>query len=776
MTAALFVACCAGLAAAWNRWFGRVGWRVVAGFVALVAAYEAPTLFTARADLPPTAYNAYPWKACDRAAVNANTGIVFTQLAPWTNVAREALLRGELPLWNRAAAGGAPLLANQQTAIVHPFMLLGLLLPIGKAFTLSAALRLFFVLFFTFVFLRAWQLGEAASVFGAVAYAFCTFHVVWLLFPLGLATMMLPLCLSGADGVSRGAGRVRDFLLLVVALSLCVLGGHPESAMWVFAATAGYALYANWRRFAVVALAFAAAILLTAFFWFPTLKLLPETPRYASMNVLAANPANHGLSYEWLLPLVAPNVFGTPMEATYRPPRGVHGAIPNDYGEVASGYAGLATLGLALAGAATVRRRPMWFFIGLALLAFLTFAEAPLWRDLVRHVPVAGIALQQRLRVLWALGVCGAAAMTVDAMPVRAMRAGLVAAACAFIAISAHAPSIYAVIALASVAIVFVAIGRKRFAIFATIAVLLDLCATTFRYNPPANPEDVYPVTGAIRYLMQAPRPSRFAALGWSFLADTPAFYGIEDVKTTDPIANARYLRLMRGYLRVDPASYDLVIGDTTLPFFDYLNVRHVYVPPGVEPPNDRALALRYRGRDGSVYENAEALPRYFLPSAMLVEPDFGMALLRSKEIADFRRNAIVDHVPIRVAEQARPFVAGGEIALRSGRVRVTSYEAGATELAVDSDGWNLLVSSDVAWPGWRAYWNGERQPPVVVNGAFLGVFIPPGRGTLVLRYRPDAFDQGLRASAWGVALLLATLFALQRARNRQREVRVGAE
>jgi hypothetical protein len=62
------------------------------------------------------------------------------------------------------------------------------------------------------------------------------------------------------------------------------------------------------------------------------------------MQLSAANPANHGLSYEWLLPLITPNVLGNPVNGTYTPPRGFHPTVLNDYGEVASGYAGLATL------------------------------------------------------------------------------------------------------------------------------------------------------------------------------------------------------------------------------------------------------------------------------------------------------------------------------------------------------------------------------------------------------------------------------------------------
>jgi hypothetical protein len=116
----------------WNCLFRPLPVRVALLLWCICAAYLGSTLFTSRVDLPGNlAYAAYPWQAAGRAAVKANTGILFTQIAPWTRIARDVVRAGHLPLWNRFSASGTPLLANQQAAICHPFTLLGLFLTSG---------------------------------------------------------------------------------------------------------------------------------------------------------------------------------------------------------------------------------------------------------------------------------------------------------------------------------------------------------------------------------------------------------------------------------------------------------------------------------------------------------------------------------------------------------------------------------------------------------------------------------------------------------------------
>lgn len=149
---------------------------------------------------------------------------------------------------------------------------------------------------------------------------------------------------------------------------------------------------------------------------------------------------------------------------------------------------------------------------------------------------------------------------------------------------------------------------------------------------------------------------------------------------------------------------------------------------------------------------NEGAMPHVRLASDVTVEPDLSRSLLLLEEQVAGGAGTVVNHVPSRLAGSLPAGLAPGAWTRMAGG-RLAATPAGAR---VASSGWNLLVTTHPWWPGWRAYWNGARQPPVVVNAAFVGAFVPPGDGTLTLRYRPDSLDGGIRAG--GVALLAAAL------------------
>ena len=743
MTLLLFAAAVALFAATWNRLYPPVPARIVVLFFAIVAAYQAETLFTAKVDVPANVAGVYPWRSLPLQARDSNTGIVTRQLVPWTEAARRSVAGGELPLWNRGSGGGTPLFANQQTALLHPFTLAGWFLPIGKAFTLSACLRLFAVLFFMFVLLRGWGLADGAAVFGAFAYAFSTFQIVWLLFPIGLTMAMLPAALAAID-LCAARLSFRTFLLLTGALAAIVLGGHPESALWAGLFAAAYAGY-RLRRLPLLGGAAGAAITaiaLTAVWWMPTVALVRSTARYEQMRMFR-DAAPHRFSAEWFLPLIAPNVLGTPQTRTYTAPRPHNPGVLDDYGEVASGYAGIATLALAAVALLRPRRPPVPFLAGALIVAFATIAEVPGWRTVMWNAPLIGLTLWQRLRFVIPLAASALAAITLDDLLRERLSRRAAAIALAVAASGGAGFSPWAVLpALLAIAALWL---PRKFAVVALAAVTLaELVAVTWRYNPPARPEHLFPTTGAIAFLQRNAAGARFVAAGWSFLAETPSYYGIEDVKTTDPITLPRYARLAFGYLNAH--DYDRVVRDFSQPFLDFLNIKYIYVPPGdvVSEPRFRAV---YRGADGAVLENTAALPRYFLASRdVRAEPSFGDTVARLKQVRDFRATTFVDAIPPGVAPSG------------TGRVVVRRYSANGAELDVESSGWNLLATSEPDWPGWRASYDGRPANLVRVNGAFIGIFVPPGRGAVRFEYRPRAFIAGAAIS--GCAALILVLVA----------------
>jgi len=780
----IFVAVSLALVLVWNALFRPVPWRIVLGIYAAIAIYQGETLFTRKVDLPGgLAYHAYPWKALGREAVRANTGIAFQQLIAWTGTAREIVKGGEAPLWNRRIGSGTPLLSDQQHTIAHPFTLLGLYLSIGKAWTLSVALRLFFSLFFFFVFLRNQDFRDGPALFGAVAYTFSTFHIVTLLMPLGLTMMSLPMALAATDELMRRP-RGRAFALLVIALAMTVLSGHPEAEMWVGLTAGVYALYMRRARpLLLAACAALAAVLLTAFFWYPTVALVPLSNRYALMTELLRNPPRHQLSAPWFTTLIAPNIRGTVPGGTYRPPEPRFPDLLDDYGEVVCGYVGLVTLALAMIGVVRASGAPMRggapearttparrlgvFALGAIAIALLLITEPAF----LRHVPILNISLLQRFRFLWNLGVVILAVIALDSFWTAAARpplwkAAAIAAAVHIAVLVTAFPSwitpfeTFQLLAPLAFLALLLFVGCRPVPIM--LLVFADLLLATWRYNPPAAPEDVMPVTGAIAAMQRGTPPYRIVARGWSLLPDTPGWYGLEDVKSTSPFTSPEYLRLFTGYFAA--GGFEQIIGMTHYPFADYLNVRYLYVPPGGTSGRDDAVEI-YRGADGAVFRNDRALPRYFLARHFDVEPDFGMTVARMKnEISDYRARTLVDHIPEKVSRLAGaiPNDTGG------GEVLVVRYGANDVELDVASNGWNLLVSSDEWWPGWRAYYNGRRMPHVRVNGAFVGVFVPPGRGIVRLRYQPKEFDDGVKAAAATFIVLLAAaaIHGLRKRRN----------
>jgi hypothetical protein len=274
-------------------------WRRVALFLAITALYIA----------------AVP-------ATHSGTSLVH---------ARAQILGGELPLWD-----GAPLLANPYLGLPHPFTLVAVLA--GTA-VVATALRIFAMLLFAFLLFRSWNTGMFSAIFGAIAFALCTTHLLsWR----ALTMTTLPLALLAAQEHARRP-RAATFAVMTAALSCAFLGGDFTGAVRICLVTAAYLVFftRNLRALLTAAIAIALAVGLTAFYWMPLQDIAPH---------IAPHITNGEISHDWLpsLSLIAPNVLGA----------------------TGTGYAGILTLVLAALGLLLSYRRERWFFAFVALAVF----------------------------------------------------------------------------------------------------------------------------------------------------------------------------------------------------------------------------------------------------------------------------------------------------------------------------------------------------------------------------------------------------------------------
>ena len=203
-------------------------------------------------------------------------------------------------------------------------------------------------------------------------------------------------------------------------------------------------------------------------------------------------------------------------------------------------------------------------------------------------------------------------------------------------------------------------------------------------------------------------------------------------------------------------------------PLLNLLNTRHIVTP--ANPPGPGAGNLEslkgdyptvYKDDQVKVLKNEEALPRaWIVHSARQTKPEETLELLDSGEV-DPRETALLEEEPPRLES---PENGSDE------RVSVESYRADRIELDVSTAARGLLVLSEVYYPAWKAYVDGEPVSLYRANYLFRGVPIPAGDHTVELRYESASLCLGIAISLFTILVCIVLVGA-----NAVRRWRKGA-
>jgi hypothetical protein len=372
-----------------------------------------------------------------------------------------------------------------------------------------------------------------------------------------------------------------------------------------------------------------------------------------------------------------------------------------------------------------------------AVLLFATAAayHLPGVRELLAALPVVGRALPHRLLFAVDLALALLAGAGLDRWRAGGGR-GVVAGAALVLALlgaawwrfrgdwqahglAAAEAAWTAWVAVAALLLVAsLALAPRRRLVLAWLlpaVVAVDLVAAHASFNPGLELGDLYPATGATRFL--GGRPGRVAAGGQTLRPNAAMVYRLADIRGDDPVKSARYEALLEAAFGAGHPTYFVPLARWDARWLDRLGVRWIVTGPGEAAPVRAALA--YDGRDARVWRR-----RGPLPLVRWARAPAGCT-----------------------AAATRPAPARWEI----------DWHCDEAARLVVAESWD---------PGWRVRPASGRAVAVErAEGVLMGMVLGPGKGRVVLAYRPVGLAGGAALSAAAALLLVA---ALARGRRRR--------
>lgn len=387
----------------------------------------------------------YPWSEHSASTFKEarqegpQNGLLVDQInliLPSLHFAREQLRDGHVPLWGTSEMGGAPFLANDQSAVFYLPNLLIYLFPMAVGLQAFWMLKPFGAGLGMYFFLCSINVRRPAAFTGAVAFMFSSFFVVWLGWSLTSTAMWLPWSFLYVEKLlqSEREKRARWIAALAIVTGMHLLSGHIETSFHILLALGIYTLWRvggiDWMRGRLTGirailsqLLFAGAgvgigIALAAVQLLPTEIYLKQSYFYS----IRINSLPWRLPISYLSTWLVPNLTGN--SAYYQ--KGLDPAQFTNFNE-RMGYAGIVTIALAVVAfvhPSPALRVHRWAFAVLMVLSTcLVYGIWPIYL-LEAKVPILNVANNLRLTLVISFALAALAAIGMDGLVERAESGG----------------------------------------------------------------------------------------------------------------------------------------------------------------------------------------------------------------------------------------------------------------------------------------------------------------------------------------------------------------
>ena len=708
---------------------------------------------------------------------NPSATDVISEFFPWRLAVRESLRRGQWPLWNGYNLCGHPLAAEAQSAPYSPFTWIACLLPAATSMSYSAAMVLFIAGIGAFLFARELDCGEGASLLAAAGWALAASIVLYSQTAMGFATAYLPLLLAATRRIVWRPG-VATAALLTTILALTLLAGHPESLFLNVLVACTWGTFelvrrraAPWRPLLHAAAAGVATLLVCAIFLLPLVEAIPQSAEYRKKS---GRTAAREISGQQVVAGLATNFFPHLHVRSWEVPR-------LSYIAAETGAVGSILLALAIHSFRRRRSAYTWFFGVLALFGIAVGSGWPALLNVLRAFPLLNITMLERLVFSAALALVILAALAFDDLLRRGgARAAALTTAILLVLLAAGSfwiarhvtlgPASYGhhrvfaeLFFLAMAAALFAWQPRARLLVPALLGLV---CAQrmlsevdTFRTFRPEAASPTVPLLDAWKGVRE---PFRATGVATTLPPATNSYYGFEDPRGYEALTLGTFVATEPLWCSRHGIWFNR-IDDLSRPFLSFLNVRFALQSASLPVPS----GWRSRGEENGtrVLENEKVLERVFVPARVaLTNMQADDMVGRMWDVSDFRSIAWIETDTAGEVRDNGP-----------GRVSIRSYDRGGHYvLDADMQRAGFVILSDTAWKGWRAWIDGRAVKVGRANAAFLSVYVPQGRHTVRVEYRPRSFETG--ATITFTTLLLIALYAVVRFFRAPKRVRFTTE
>lgn len=722
---------------------------------------------------------------------------------------------GEFRDWSPYRSLGRPLGDLLLSGHLFPItFLLNLLLTPIKSFGFLVIIKLYLGILGTHLLLRELGGSKWEGFFGGLIYPFTGFSVVWMLGYATTIAMIYPWMLFTALKLIKNNKFLDPWIgLSAVVVASSILTGFVAGAGYGIYLTGGFVLFYLLVRvkrkfikedlitrtllFSKYLGSVLLGVAMTAIFFVPTLEYL----NIIDVSYRSDAAAVQKLPIGHIMQLFNPFYFGDGVISGFR--------AAGNYNET-SMYVGSMILILAALGVFTLfldlrtRNKKWWsklFFLLVAIISLMIVFDIFGILHIVTHFPILNSSSNTRLVSIFCFSIVMFSSLSISSvlewikrlyylvprficvvplifiLPIVVVSLlynsetvemlDLNRARFLFIGMIPLVTTISVSAGVVTSALLYSAerIRKDMFIVIVTLLALSELVLLASRQTPLIDEELFYPDTPLTEFL-DSNTKSYERVIGTDNIfvySSTERMYGLNS-----PISHDLHQQLEIGIINLigediwDSQTNPQIKANKAnflSPVIDLFGIKYLVVPSSLDIESvseelDNSYDLVYEWNDVKVYQNLtyEGIA-FVIGSIRHYHTDDELLELLSDPELDVYDIAFSNDTELsQKYDQVEPLSS----------TEIVKYDFDEVVYKVTSSSPGVLVMSELYWPGWKAFINGEEGEIIKINGIFRAVEVPEGVSEVVLMYEGGGDTVGVPISF--VSIAIVGLFLMARA------------